>query len=432
MPAPVPRETFYGFRDRDHERMGSDLGTAKIEHEFSDNLALRNQLRFGRSTRDSIATPPRFASANSTAINREMRSWITEDKIFDNQTDLRAEFRTGPIEHAVASGLSMTREGNIRRIRTAPNSPTTLLDPNPDDVYTGTITYGPNVGDITGDSLAAYAFDTLKFGEQWELTGGLRWEYFGVYGVNTNADAVRRVDRMTSGRAALVYKPRSNGSVYFSYGTSLNPSLEGLSYSTANTSIEPEKSYTVELGSKWSLIENRLLLSGAIFQTDKTNARTPGILPDDPPQVLDGEQRVRGLELSATGNLTRRLGVFASYDLLDNRVAKSNNLAELGKRLQNIPRNSFSAWTTYQSPWRVSLGGGVRYIGKRFGNNTNTRFVEGYWLLEAMAGVRVTDNVEIRLNLYNLANEYYFDRLGGGHLIPGPARSAMVSTNFRF
>jgi catecholate siderophore receptor len=50
-PAPVPRETFYGFRSRDYERMGSDMATVKYEYDFSDALQLRNQLRYGRSTR---------------------------------------------------------------------------------------------------------------------------------------------------------------------------------------------------------------------------------------------------------------------------------------------------------------------------------------------------------------------------------------------
>ena len=431
-PAPVPRETFYGFRSRDKEKMGSDLATMKVEHDFSDNLTLRNQLRYGYSTRDSIATPPRFASNNSTTINREMRSWITQDTVWDNQSDLRAQFRTGSIEHSVVSGLSLTREMNTRKTRTAPNSQTTLLNPNPDDVYTGVITTSPIVGDVTGDSLGVYAFDTVRLSQQWELTGGLRWEYFGVYGTSTAGAPVGRVDRMTSGRASLMYRPRPTGSVYFSYGTSLNPSLEGLSYSTANTAIEPEKTYSYELGSKWSLFQERLLFSGALFQTDKTNARTPGIDPGDPPQVLDGRQRVRGFELSATGNVTRRLGVFATYDMLDSRVVESNNPAEVGKRLQNVPRNSFSTWTTYQSPWRVSVGGGVRYIGKRYGNNTNTRFVDGYWLLEMMAAVQVSEHLDLRVNLYNLTDEYYFDRLGGGHVIPGTARSASISTNVRF
>jgi catecholate siderophore receptor len=98
-PAPVPRETFYGFKNRDFEKLDADLATVKFERDFSDNLSLRNQLRYGYSTRDSIATPPRFASNDSTVINREMRSWVTEDEIWDNQTDLRAKFSTGKVEH---------------------------------------------------------------------------------------------------------------------------------------------------------------------------------------------------------------------------------------------------------------------------------------------------------------------------------------------
>src|SRR5262249_24550934 len=34
-PAPVPRETFYGFRDRDHEHLRSDLAAVKIERDFN-------------------------------------------------------------------------------------------------------------------------------------------------------------------------------------------------------------------------------------------------------------------------------------------------------------------------------------------------------------------------------------------------------------
>ncbi|MCM3870866.1 MAG: TonB-dependent receptor plug domain-containing protein, partial [Pyrinomonadaceae bacterium] len=139
-PAPVPRETFYGFRSRDFEKMRSDLATVRFEHDFDDNLSLRNQFRYGRSTRDSFASPPRFASNNSTVINRELRSWLTEDTVWDNQSDFQAGFSTGEVEHDLVMGVTLTRENNIRRTRTAPNSPTTLLNPNPDDVYAEVIT----------------------------------------------------------------------------------------------------------------------------------------------------------------------------------------------------------------------------------------------------------------------------------------------------
>src|SRR4029453_2989847 len=125
---------------------------------------LRNQFRFANSSRDSIATPPRFANNNSTAINREMRSWQTEDKVWDNQTDFIARFTTGTVEHALITGLNLTRENNTRQTRTAPNMLTTLLNPNPDDVYTGQITVSPIVGDVTANSQAIYVFDTAKLG----------------------------------------------------------------------------------------------------------------------------------------------------------------------------------------------------------------------------------------------------------------------------
>jgi catecholate siderophore receptor len=432
-PAPVPRETFYGFKDRDYEKLRSDLATVKFERDISDTATLRNQFRFSYSSRDSLASPPRFASNDSTVINREMRSWIAEDKAWDNQTDLRAQFSTGGIEHSFVGGLAITHENNLRQNRTAPNSPTTLLNPNPNDVYTGVITLDPRIGDITGNSVALYGFDTVKLSKYFELNAGLRFDRFDVDGVSTTLVPVQRLDEMVSWRAGAIFKPKEQGSIYLSYGTSLSPSLEGLSYSTSNTAIEPEKTYNLEVGTKWDLLpDQRLSVNGAIFRVEKTNARTPGILPDDPPQALQGRQRVQGVELGASGAITRALRVFGAFTFMDPEIVKSNTAAEVGKAIQNTPRHSFNIWATYLLPHRITLGGGPRFVGSRFGNNTNTRQVDQYWLLDAMASFPVTKHFDLRLNLYNLTNDYYFDRLGGGHLIPGAGRSVMVSTGFRF
>ena len=264
------------------------------------------------------------------------------------------------------------------------------------------------------------------------MNGGLRLDRFDVDGVNTALAPVTRVDEMVSWRGGVVVKPKEEGSIYISYGTSLSPSLEGLSYGTANTAIEPEKTYNFEVGSKWDLIGERLSVNGAIFRVEKTNARTPPLLPDDPPQVLQGRQRVQGVELGASGGITRALSVFGAYTFLDSEIVKSNTPAEVGKEIQNAPRHSFNIWTTYQLPHRITLGGGPRFVGRRFGNNINTRQVNSYWLLDAMASFPVARHLDLRLNLYNLTNVYYFDRLGGGHLIPGAGRSVMVSAGFRF
>jgi len=175
-----------------------------------------------------------------------------------------------------------------------------------------------------------------------------------------------------------------------------------------------------------------VLLTGAVFRVDKTNARTPGVLPDDPPQVLEGNQRVSGVELGVSGIITSRWRIFAAYTYLDSEIVKSNTPSEVGKELQNTPKNSVNLWTTYQLPWRLNVGGGARFVDRRYGNNINTRQVGSYWTIDAMASFPVTTRIDLRLNLYNLNDAYYFDRLGGSHLIPGAGRSANVSLGFRF
>jgi len=356
---------------------------------------------------------------------------VAEDRISDSQTDIIARPKTSGIQHSLVGGVAFTNERNLRTNRTAPVSLTTLLNPNPDDVYTGTITTSPFRGDITGKTQAAWLFDTAKFGQHWEATGGVRFDRFDAEGVTTTPAPVRQTVNMPSLRAGLIYKPVTTGSIYASYGNSMSPSLEGLSYSTSNTAIPPEKTYTVEAGTKWEVANSRLLLTGALFRVAKDNARTPGLSPTDPPQVLAGRQVSRGVELSASGSITHSLRVLGSYTLIDARIRSSNNPLEVGKYFQNTPRNAFSAWITYTAK-RFTAGVGPRYMGLRYGNNSNTRHVGGYATLDTMASYQVNRHLDLRLNLSNLNNEYYFDRLGGGHLIPGPSRYVLATTTFHF
>jgi len=430
-PAPVSRNTFYGYANRDREILNQDTGTVKIEHDFSDTFLIRNQLRYSKSGRNSFATSPRFASVDSTVITRELRAWLAKDEVWDDQADMRINFKTAKVSHALVAGAFLTRENNIRINRTAPNATTTLLNPNPADTFPGVITVSPFIGDISGNTTGAYISDTAKIGQRWEASGSLRWERFKVDGVNTTPLPVSQNVKMTSGRAGLVFKPVQPVSLYASYGTSLSPSLEGLSYGTANTSIDPEKTYTVETGAKWDAIGTRLLFSGAFFRVAKDNARTPGLLPTDPPQVLAGTQVSKGIEVSASGGITRSLRVLAAYTYIDGRIQNSNNPLEVGKYFINTPKNSASVWATY-SVRKFTVGAGPRFTGKRYGNNINTRSVDGYWTVDLMGSYAVHQKVNLRLNLTNLSNEYYFDRLSGGHLIPGQARTALVTMDFHF
>jgi catecholate siderophore receptor len=74
-------------------------------------------------------------------------------------------------------------------------------------------------------------------------------------------------------------------------------------------------------------------------------------------------------------------------------------------------------------------------VGDRYNNqsgNANVRVAPDYWLLDAMLGYQVSKNVSLQLNAFNLTDEDYIDRVGGGHFIPGAGRSAVLSANFNF
>lgn len=454
----VSFKNFYGLRERDYERIRTDIATVQFEHDFNDNLRFTNTFRAGQTERDSVITAPRFADVQAGpnitydgTINRNFQSRDQVDRIIADQINVIAEFETGLLRHDLVAGAEVVHETskNFGRVVIGGTPTTTIGNPDPDQNFTGRIRRSGAYTESEALSLSAYLFDTMSLGDHWQLTGGLRYDRYDIdytsvastgapayaAGARTN---LSRVDEMVSWRAGLVYKPVENGSVYLGYGTSFNPSAEGLTLNNTataanNVNLDPEQSHTIELGTKWDLLEDRLQLTAAVFRTDKTNARTED--PADPTDtvVLDGEQRVQGVEFGFAGSLTDDWRVFGGYTLLDSEVVASNNPRELGRELMNTPRHSANLWTVYDLPRGFQVGAGLQFTDSRFNSNNNAaREAPSFCLFDAMVGYEVNKNFSLRLNLYNLADKQYIDRVGGGHFIPGAGRSAVLTASYKF
>ncbi len=430
---PVSFENFYGLKGYDFEHIQNDIATGILEHKFNESISLRNLSRFGRTERDSAITAPRFDAVNtSTAIRRQLQRRQIEHQVYANATDARFDFDTGPLTHALISGVEFSREEQDNRNSAQFNNQplADLYNPNP-----GQLPLGPmppiNVPwtEARADTAALFVSDTLKFAEKWELLGGLRYDHIETDFTGTGG----RTDDLLSYRSGLVFKPLKNGSVYFSYGTSFNPSLEGNSGIAGNIlNLDPEESEIYELGTKWDLLEERLSLSAAVFHNLKSNVRTPDIA-NTGVTVLEGEQRVNGVEFGAAGTLTKFWRVFGAYTYLDSKVENSNNPQEESNVLGNTPDHSFSVWTTFQLPFNLELGGGAQYVGERRNNNTTAaRIAPDYVVFDATLAYNVNEHFSLRLNVYNIADEQYIDRVGGGHFIPGAGRSAVLTANLTY
>jgi catecholate siderophore receptor len=245
---------------------------------------------------------------------------------------------------------------------------------------------------------------------------------------------------MPSYRAALVYKPETNGSLYLDYGTSFNPSAETLSFivsarafGISNAFLAPERNQTVELGTKWDILNNNLSLTGALFRLEKLNARVPD--PNNPGfNMLEGTQRVDGFTLQATGHLTEEWQLTAGYTYLDSHVVKSApGAAPAGSPLTNTPKNAFTFFTEYRLAARFEIGGGGQYGSSRLAQNVPPiKRVPEYWTFDAMAKYDLTDKMSLQLNVNNIFDKYYYDQLHPFHVVPGAGRVALLTLNFKF
>lgn len=166
----------------------------------------------------------------------------------------------------------------------------------------------------------------------------------------------------------------------------------------------------------------------------KTNARTaePGSLV----QTVDGKQRSQGIELEAIGRPVRDWNVWAAYTYLDTEVLRSKNITNgipvEGKQLIAAPGHSGTLWTTYDITPEWQIGGGLTYIAARPANDVNTNRLPGYVKGDATVAYRLTKNVELRMNVLNIADRRFFEQVYQGHTVPAAGRTILFTGLFSF
>lgn len=454
-PASVDKSNFYGS-SLDYRHSTTDAGTFKFEHDFNDNLTLTNTFRMVRTTLDYIVTTPDDSKGNVDKgyVYRSMKSRNSTSEGWVNQTSLRALFDTGRIAHTLVTGVEFSYVDIHNRpyafsgngsgdCLSDPTNCTSLYDPSYKDRWIGTVSEGRAFTDTDTKSAGAYVFDTLKFNEQWSLNLGLRYDNFKatssgysngskITGQPAGNFQFENQSNFLSYQSGLVFNPRSNGSIYLAWSTSTNPVGEtsgsggqDMAYNTQD--LKPERNRNTELGTKWDFFHERLRLDAAVFRTEKTNARINDA--NGLPQNI-GETQVDGFELGASGKLTEKWQMFASYTYLDSEIKKG---ADQGNHVPSAPQNSVSLWSTYNVLPALTVGGGANFVDSRYGNTANTIEVPSYWRYDAMAAYRVSKNLDLQLNVQNLTDKRYFDQVYTNHMAHvAPGRTVLFSTNFHF
>lgn len=441
----VDQSIFFGLKDYDYEDIETKAGTLQLEHDFNEHITARNVLRYLDSERSSAITAPR-------PPNRQLQRRDMETENITNLTDVSIEFATGALQHSLVTGLELTRETtdsrNSSQTANQPQIPD-FFNPNPNLAPLGPMPVNNgNPSETEIKNIALYVVDTIKLNEQWAITAGMRRDDVDVdyqlrsFATGAITDDLSRSDEEVTYQGAITFKPIEAGTIYIAYGTGFDPTvdagttgsgLSSLPTQANNLNLPPEESTNLEVGTKWELLDRRLALNAAVFRTEKTNLRTRNANSD--PFILDGEQRIEGLELSASGMLTDAWSVFAGASFLDTEYKFSVNPLERGQELPLVPEVSANAWTTYVLPFGLTVGLGLQYIDDMVRSRSATLgelVVDGTVLVDAMASYQLNDMVSLRLNVINLADEEYVDRFGGGHFVPGAGRSAQLTAYISF
>ena len=468
-------KNFYGLKDRDFRKTRVDISTLSFEHDFSDSMTLKNTFRHGNTGQDYILTQPDDSQHNVNqygTVWRRANTRVSTTETTTNQTDLFGNFQFMGFKNTYSTGVEFTREETrVSSYTVTPNKNpdctpnkvgnsggecTSLSNPNPNDVWTGTEArnyYGTNTVGVTK---AAYIFDTIELDPKWLLNAGLRYDSFSTT-ANTNAATGRTKAENDSHffnwQTGLVWKPLDNGSVYLSYATSATPpggivgeGVEGNALVTPGSNItsdlKPEETVNYELGTKWDVFQDRLSLTAAVFRTEKKNTR---VLADSFTYENAGKSRVDGVELSASGKITDKWQVFAGYSYLKSELVdpgqKGNRngsintaaLSDKGNEMPNTPKNSFSLWTTYDVTPKLTIGGGAFYVDEVYGDTANTVYVPSYTRYDAMASYKLTKNIDLQLNVQNLTDKTYYDKAYAAHFASQAAgRTALLTTSFHF
>lgn len=447
--APVPLDTYYGLTS-DRNTSDDDIATLRYKHDFSPDVQLADTMRYAHYVFNYMGDMPNFGDdipqpgtpLDDILVGRDRPASSGVQTNLTEQLDLNAHFATGILTHIFQAGLELTREeSDLDRYDNPFNTnnnwipETPLLAPDPYEQPPGPLPVSTEQ-DTLAHSSSLYIADTIGLGEHLNLLAGARYDRFAAdYQQLTLAGGsvldLSHTDRLGSPRAALFFKPTPAQTYYLSYGTSFDPSAEALTLTTRTANLGPVKAKTYEAGSKITTAGGGLLLTAAVFRTEVDNAQTND--PDNPTlTILNGDQRVQGLELGASGHLTRHWELLAGYTYLDGKTLSSGTPADVGQPLPNIARNAVNLWTEYEfSPaWEAGIGG--LYQGRRYADSAGTTAIPGFVVWNAMLSYRITPSLALQLNGFNLLNKAYYlapyyTSAAENHVIPGPGRSATLS-----
>jgi iron complex outermembrane receptor protein len=278
----------------------------------------------------------------------------------------------------------------------------------------------------------------MTINDYWQVLAGVRYD-------EKRSDTL--TESQVSPKLGVIFHPASNGSIYVQYSESFMPqgAVSDTDFTNDGEELEAERGISYEVGTKWELFDERLYLTGALFDITLENVRIDVNDPNNPGMELatqDGEQVHRGAEVLAQGFVTDELSLTASAMYLDAELTRSKYYQ--GNRPADVPEFSASVWSSYKVQNNTNVNLGLIYEGERYGDAANTFKKDGYARIDM--GVSYTHKYDEKLDIvtrFNVENLFDTDYLAGGgstngnqagasNVVIGEGRNYMATIQFKY
>ncbi|MFW2566503.1 TonB-dependent siderophore receptor [Aliarcobacter butzleri] len=259
-----------------------------------------------------------------------------------------------------------------------------------------------------------------------KLISGVRissWEYNAANGVGN-----REFDNEVTPYVGLIYDLDDNHSIYTSYTSIFKP--QNFKDASGNY-LDPIDGKSYEAGIKGEYFDGRLNTAISIFriEQDDVGEKIDGVfVANTTEQAYKVAKGVvsKGVEFNISGEIVDNFNLDFG---LANFEAEQENGTKFNTDSSRTTANLFAKYTIDD----YRFGAGLNYKSKFYTGSDATKITQDAFITtDLMAGYKVNKNLDFQLNVNNVFDEKYYDRIGNNSMVYGDPRNFTLGMKYTF
>lgn len=423
----------------------------------NDFLTINNRFSYLHRSLDVLTNGDSTSTkvSNGEVVGRQLRQQDDSDNNFDYQLEPVWKFATGSVGHTLLTGFEYQHLliDTDRATADLPNIPD-AFNPVPPETTADALTFlcdakhSCDNDHMVANYYSLYATDQVDVTDRLKLRAGVRQDWWdtsltpnvsvpGSFGTNGQPLLAgvtdTRNDAPVSWNIGALYKLLPWMTPYF--GISKSHFANFNSENVQNGIGAPEAALQYEVGIRFPLFDDRLIVNTALFDVKRDNVATLTTINGIESVVFDS-QKTRGAEASIDAAITSRWHVVANATAQDPVITDNpQGISSMGNRPQGAPAYLANLWTTYDFSIEgvpgFHVGAGVNYVAKTYSDITNVNSIPSYVIANAAFGYEAP-RWGVDLNVHNLTDRRYFVAANAAGAFVGEPLSAFVNVHANF